>query len=126
MTTLITDYLPVYFQACKGSDALISGVQLLGLSATPLGNIIGGISVNITQRYRPQIWISWSLMLVGMSLFTLIKVKTSVGLIVLFCLLFGLGNGYVSSFFNYILYSESSLKVELRFGILPCAGTSPC
>jgi len=89
---LFQDYLPVYFQACKESDTLILGVQSLGLSATPLGNILGGISVNITQRYRPQIWISWSLMLIRMSLFTLIKVETSIGLVVLFCLLFGFGN----------------------------------
>ncbi|KAF8585267.1 MFS general substrate transporter [Ramaria rubella] len=73
-------YIPVYFQACKDADAVKSGVLTLGLASIAPTAVIGGVSVKIVKRYRPQIWTGWCLQVIGASLLTLVELKSSVGL----------------------------------------------
>ncbi|KAF8520691.1 MFS general substrate transporter [Gautieria morchelliformis] len=86
-------YIPVYFQACKDADAIQSGVLSLGLASIAPAAIIGGTSVKIVQRYRPQIWTGWCLQLIGLSLLTLVKLETPSGLAIVFCAIYGTGAG---------------------------------
>ncbi|KAF8520682.1 MFS general substrate transporter [Gautieria morchelliformis] len=86
-------YLPVYFQACKDADAMKSGVLSLGLASVPLTAIIGGTSVKIVQRYRPQIWTGWCLQLIGLSLLTLVKLETPSSWAIGCCVVYGTGAG---------------------------------
>jgi hypothetical protein len=82
------DYVPVYFQACKGTSAIGTGVDLLAfaLVLAPTG-IISGLSVNKTGRYRPQLWLSWVLLLTGIAAYTSLHAEsprsTATGLLVI-------------------------------------------
>jgi len=85
--------VPVYFQACKDASAIRSGVLLLGVASIAPAAIFGGASVKILKRYRPQLWAAWGLQVIGMSLMTLIKLETSIGAMVGFCVIYGIGAG---------------------------------
>ncbi|KAJ7104120.1 Mfs1.2 [Mycena belliarum] len=71
-------YLPVYYQACKEASPTASGVDLFGLtfSSAPM-SIFAGISVGITKRFRPQMWMGWCFMLVGFGLLSIVTFDTS-------------------------------------------------
>lgn len=89
----VADYLPVYFQACKGASPIHSGVLVLGLAAMTPAIIVTGFSVSITKHYRPQIWTGWVLQIIGMSLMTLVKLDSHVAQPVGFSVIFGVGAG---------------------------------
>lgn len=83
--TDLADYYPVYFQACKGSSPVRSGINSFGLAYSIIPpSVIFGISVAKTGRYRPQLWLAWVLLIVGAGLLTTIhadtKLATAIGL----------------------------------------------
>ncbi|KIJ48812.1 hypothetical protein M422DRAFT_225924 [Sphaerobolus stellatus SS14] len=86
-------YIPVYFQAVKDTTPLAAGVHMLGLASIALSAVIGGTSVKILQRYRPQIWLGWILMIIGMALFTTIKLQSPSGSAIGFSVVYGIGAG---------------------------------
>ncbi|KAK0205831.1 iron permease [Desarmillaria ectypa] len=91
-------YLPLYFQICKGSSPVKSGVQLFGLALPgPTFAVIAGISVKVTQRYRPQIWFGWITEIVGMGLLGSTSSTTAVGTVIGFEIIAGAGFGVVFS-----------------------------
>ena len=65
--------MPVYFQGCKSASPIATGVDLFGLALTlaPVG-IISGVSVAISHQYRPQLWLSWVLVMIGAGLLSTI------------------------------------------------------
>ncbi|KAF9063471.1 Mfs1.2 [Rhodocollybia butyracea] len=87
-------YLPVYYQACKEATALRSGILLLGL-AVMIGPavIVGGISVKVTQKYRPQLWIAWGLVMVGTGALTTTQADSPTALVVGIPVIAGAGAG---------------------------------
>jgi hypothetical protein len=85
--------VPTYFQACKGADPISAAVRTLGLSAISLSAVIGGVSVKILKRYRPQIWVAWALQIIGGGLMTTVTADTPSAHIVGFCVLYGAGAG---------------------------------
>ncbi|KAK0472778.1 MFS general substrate transporter [Armillaria novae-zelandiae] len=91
-------YLPLYFQVCKGFSPIKSGVNLFGLcfSAPPFA-VIAGISVKVTQRYRPQIWFGWITGIIGMGLLGSTSSTTSVGTVIGFEIIAGAGYGAIFS-----------------------------
>ncbi|KAK0191701.1 iron permease [Armillaria mellea] len=91
-------YMPLYFQVCKGFSPLKSGVQLLALALLgPTFAIIAGISVKVTQRYRPQIWVGWIIEIVGMGLLGSTSSTTAIGTVIGFEIIAGAGFGVVFS-----------------------------
>lgn len=88
------DYLAPYYQACKDASPVRSGVELLGyaLSVAPF-TVIGGISVTLTKRYRPQIWTAWILFVVGMIILTTVGADTSTGRPIGATVLLGIASG---------------------------------
>ncbi|GJJ10987.1 hypothetical protein Clacol_005216 [Clathrus columnatus] len=86
-------YLPVYFQACKGADASRSGILSLSMASVAIGAVIGGPSVKLISRYRPQIWFGWILQTLGISLLTTVKLETHVGVALVFIIIYGTGAG---------------------------------
>lgn len=102
MTVVSLDYMPVYFQACKGASPTGSGVDLFGLAMTlsPI-SIIGGISVTIFNCYRPQLWFGWSLTVLSMGVISTLDSASSRAMSIGFEVLAGVGMGiaYTGTFF---------------------------
>jgi len=97
-------YLPVYYQACKDSSPIASGVDLFGLSfSTAPFSIVAGISITGTKRYRPQIWIAWCALLIGTGLLSSVTENTSRATSIGFQVIVGIGVG--------ILYSAAYFPV---------------
>ncbi|CDO72013.1 hypothetical protein BN946_scf184943.g48 [Trametes cinnabarina] len=62
-------YLPVYFQACKDSSPVGSGVNMLpySLSIAPFA-IVAGATATGMNKYKPQNIIAWACITIGMGL----------------------------------------------------------
>ncbi|KAI0694301.1 Mfs1.2 [Cerioporus squamosus] len=107
----IAYYLPTYYQACKDASAVRSGVYILGLNAG-LGPAIvaAGVSVAITKKYRPQIWIAWTIFMVGMGIYTTVRADTGLAETIGIPILTAVGAGmlYPVSYFPVL----SPLPVE--------------
>ncbi|KAI0637000.1 MFS amino acid permease [Trametes polyzona] len=65
-------YLPVYFQVL-GSSATNAGVRMLPFSlGSALLSIVSGQITSRTGRWRPIMWVSWAIMVVGWGLMTML------------------------------------------------------
>ncbi|KAL0570932.1 hypothetical protein V5O48_011033, partial [Marasmius crinis-equi] len=59
-------FFSLYAQACKDASPMRAGVVVLPAAiCVGVFVILSGVSVTITKRYRPQIWIAWVLAIVG-------------------------------------------------------------
>lgn len=82
------DFMPTYFLACKGASPIRAGVDVLvsALTVAPCG-VVAGLSVKRTQRYRPQLWLGWTILVIGMGLMSIIDADSprslSIGLLVM-------------------------------------------
>ncbi|KAH9929006.1 Mfs1.1 [Epithele typhae] len=91
-------YLPVYYQACKDASPIASGVDLLGLCfATGGFAILTGVSVAALKRYRPQLWASWALIMLGLGLLSSLTADSPRGASIGYQVLVGVGVGMVYS-----------------------------
>ncbi len=92
------DFQPIFYQACKGSSAIRSGVEASGLAMT-LGPflIITGASVAVTKKYRQQLWLGWSLLTIAMGLMSTLHPDTSNVNSIGFLTFVGVGGGIVYS-----------------------------
>ena len=90
--------MPVYYQACKGASPTGSGVDFLSLTLT-LGPvlILTGASVQITKKYRAQLWIGWSFLVLATGVLTLLKADSPLSHGVGFPVLVGIGSGIIYS-----------------------------
>ncbi|KAF7378339.1 putative iron permease [Mycena sanguinolenta] len=89
-------YIPVYFQACQLASPIRSGADLLGLAfVIPVLAILTGVSVQILDRYRPQNYIGWTLIMVGFGLFTLLDKNSSKSIYIGFQAVLGVGLGII-------------------------------
>ncbi|RPD55107.1 iron permease [Lentinus tigrinus ALCF2SS1-6] len=71
-------YMPVFFQACMGASAIRSSVDTLPISVvmTPFA-MFCGITIKVTQKYRPMNYLGWTLSAVGVGLLTLLRPDSS-------------------------------------------------
>lgn len=92
----LEDYLPVYYQACKDASPLASGVDVLSFCfSTGSISIIIGVSIAVTKRYRPQLWVAWALIVVGVALLSTVSENTPRGASVGYQFIAGVGVGIV-------------------------------
>lgn len=100
----MSDYLPVYYQACKDATPLQSAIDMLGLSLS-MGPIviIASVSVTALRMYRVQHWLGWAVFMVGMGVFTTLDADAPISHAIGLPLLLGIGSG--------ILYGECTLSV---------------
>ncbi|KAJ7312393.1 iron permease [Mycena albidolilacea] len=91
-------YMPVYFQACMDASPIASGVDIFGLafSVAPSALLVG-LSIAKTRQYRPQIWLSWSLAIIGLGLFTTLDVDSSRAKAIGFQIIPGVGLGMMTA-----------------------------
>ncbi|KAI9698407.1 MAG: hypothetical protein M1836_003987 [Candelina mexicana] len=87
-------YLPLYFQAVRGSTALLSGVYLVPFALTlSLGSAATGVVIRKTGRYLEPIWFGMAVMTLGFGLFINLDANSSWAKIILFQIVAGLGVG---------------------------------
>ncbi|KAI9572003.1 major facilitator superfamily domain-containing protein [Boletus coccyginus] len=79
VTLTVVFFFPVYFQVCKGASSVASGVYALGMAAIAPAAILTGFSVKATERYRPQIWMAWTLTITALGLMSTLHVTDSLG-----------------------------------------------
>ncbi|KAG9020226.1 hypothetical protein FS842_007506, partial [Serendipita sp. 407] len=86
-------YLPNYFQVL-GSSATNAGIRMIPFSVGgALCAILGGQILARTGRYRPIMWISWAILVLGYGLFYLLDVHTSTAVQVILLLVEAIGLG---------------------------------
>ncbi|TFK84795.1 Mfs1.2 [Polyporus arcularius HHB13444] len=90
----VTYYIPTYFQSCKDASPIRSAVDMLGLSAS-IGPIVvaAGVSVSVLKVYRPQLWIAWSIWMIGMGFFSRVGADSSMAQAIGWPILMGAGAG---------------------------------
>lgn len=86
--------MPLYFQACKGYSESKSGLALFGITVTtPVASAATGVLIKYTQRYRPQIWTGWLLVIIGLALLCTVHERTPEALVIFYESLAGVGFG---------------------------------
>ena len=92
----MTDYFPVYFQACMDASPIRSGVMLFptALVNAPF-SIVAGIIIKGSGKYRLPNYAGWILMLIGFGLQTLLKAGSSTGAWVGFQFITAVGVGLI-------------------------------
>lgn len=87
-------YLPLYFQSVKEASPLRSGVLLVPLIVATAGTgVLNGLFIHRTGQYRPPMWIGTILMTLGNGLYIMLNPDTSIGAIIAFEIIEGIGSG---------------------------------
>lgn len=77
---IIIFYLPIYFQAVKGSSATKSGIEILPmLLSVVIGSLSGGILVTVLGYFTPFMIGGMALFTIGCGLLSTLAVDTSFG-----------------------------------------------
>jgi MFS family permease/ubiquinone/menaquinone biosynthesis C-methylase UbiE len=89
-------FLPVYFQGVLGASPLGSGVDQLPLNMflVPSGIVAGG-SISKTGKYKPQHFVGFTLISVGVGLFTLLHTGSHKAAWVCFQIIAAIGLGII-------------------------------
>ncbi|KAH0828708.1 MFS general substrate transporter [Lanmaoa asiatica] len=90
-------YYPVYFQACKGASPVASGIYSLAFASVGPAGVAAGLSVQVTRRYRPQMWIGWTLSIIGFGLLSTVGATDSIGKSAGYLVLLGWGTGMTAA-----------------------------
>lgn len=85
-------YLPLYFQSVKQASPTRSGILILPMMVIEAAvDILAGISIHHTGRYRELIWAGAALMTLGTGLYIIFGTDTSVAKVVGFEVIGGIG-----------------------------------
>ena len=108
-------FLPLYYQACKSASPIASGVDLLALcfSTGPI-SILTGLSITKTQRYRPQLWLGWALVVVGAALTSTLDEHTARGAGIAYQVVVGCGVGVVWSGAYFPVLAPLDVRLSAR------------
>jgi hypothetical protein len=75
-----TFYLPIWFQAIKGTTAVNAGIRLLPLFLGTVVFVIGsGIAISKSGYYAPWLTVDYAIRVIGAGLLTTFRVDTSIG-----------------------------------------------
>ncbi|KAI0684558.1 MFS general substrate transporter [Cytidiella melzeri] len=87
-------YLPTWFQSVRLASPVRSGLDFLPMSVTISPSAIAqGLIVAKLGHYRVVNFAGWTMMLVGMGLFTTMRVGTPIGVLALYQMIQGVGMG---------------------------------
>ncbi|KAE8153336.1 major facilitator superfamily domain-containing protein [Aspergillus avenaceus] len=91
-------YLPLYYEAVREYDPILTGVAMLPQTFTVAPSaIICGMIITFTGRYRWGLWLGWTISTVGIGTFCLLKVHTSTAAWILLNIPGGLGLGILTA-----------------------------
>ncbi|KAJ5238343.1 hypothetical protein N7468_002962 [Penicillium chermesinum] len=104
-------YMPLYFEAVKEYNPVITGVALFPATFTvaPSAMIVGA-AISRTGRYRWAIWSGWVVSTIGLGLVCLIKVNTSIHGWILLNIVPGLGLGILFPSLGYAVQAAAVPK----------------
>ena len=89
-------YLPLYFQSVKQASPLHSGILILPMMVTEAAvDIIVGILIHQTGRYREIIWSGAALMTLGTGLYITFGIDTSIARIIGFQIIASIGTAFL-------------------------------
>lgn len=89
-------YLPLYFQSVKQASPLRSGILILPMMITEaVVDIMVGILIHQTGRYREAIWVGVTLMTLGTGLYISFRTDTSVARVIGFEIIGGIGTALI-------------------------------
>lgn len=104
-------YLPIWFQATHGDDAVTSAVHLLPLILAQLfGTIVSGGLTTRIGYYMPFVWLSVVFMPIGAGLLTTCYVGMPTAKWIGYQILFGLGLGFGFQQANVAAQASLALK----------------
>ncbi|KAL9062375.1 MAG: hypothetical protein Q9157_008976 [Trypethelium eluteriae] len=85
-------YLPLYFQSVKQATPLHSGILIVPMMVTEASvEVLTGILIHRTGRYREIIWIGVTLMTLGTGLYINFRIDTPIARIIGFEIIGGIG-----------------------------------
>lgn len=89
-------YLPLYFQSVKEAKPIQSGLYILPLTVTEaLAGLVTGFLIHRTGRYVEFMWIGMAFLTLGNGLFIYLGAQSSLGLVIGFEIINGIGAGLV-------------------------------
>ncbi|EAU87383.2 MFS multidrug transporter [Coprinopsis cinerea okayama7 len=89
-------FMPVYFQACKDAGPIQSGIDMFGGTLTVGPFIVfGGVSVTVWKVYRPQLWVGWILLTVGMGVLSIVDASSPLSHSIGICVITASGAGII-------------------------------
>ena len=110
-------YAPLYFEAVKGYTPIISGVALFPQTFTVApASVAVGFAITATGRYRWSLWSGWSLTTLGMGLFYILDVDTTVPAWIFLGLVGGLGLGILFPSMAFAIQAASSSE-DIAFAV---------
>ncbi|KAJ6629600.1 major facilitator superfamily domain-containing protein [Mycena sp. CBHHK59/15] len=96
ITITIGFYLPTWFQSVRQASPIISGLYFLPLVVTLSPSaIVQGLIVTKTGKYRLINLLGWCILLLGAGLLISVQARTSIGVIVVYQLIMGVGMGFL-------------------------------
>ncbi|KAL3487493.1 major facilitator superfamily domain-containing protein [Aspergillus germanicus] len=102
-------YLPLYFQSVKQASPLRSGLYILPMMVTEAAtDILTGIVIHRIGRYREITWVGTILMALGTGLYIKLDRETSLGTIIAFQIVGGIGTAML--FQTPVLAIQSSVS----------------
>lgn len=91
---ILTFYIPLYFQAVRGTNATKSGVAMLPLVlSSTISSIVGGILVTMVGYYTPFMIFGMAAFTVAVGLISTIGFRTAVAKVIGFLIFAGVGMG---------------------------------
>ncbi|KAH8667075.1 major facilitator superfamily protein [Xylariales sp. PMI_506] len=89
-----TFYLPIYFQAIKGTTAVDAGIRLLPLFLGTVISVIGsGIAISKSGYYTPWLIVGCAIRVIGAGLLATLQVDTGAGKWIGYQIIVGVGTG---------------------------------
>lgn len=128
-------FLPLYFEAAKGYNPILSGVALFPatLTVAPV-SIISGIIISKTGDFRVLTWIGWVATTLGCGVMYMLDANSSVAQWVFLTLCMGIGLGFLYTslaFVNQSASDDSSMAFAVSLFIFArllgqCLGVAIC
>jgi MFS family permease len=104
-------YMPLYFQAVKGSTAIMSGVDIFPATFTvaPSAIVVAAV-IGKTGKYRWAVWLGWTCATIGYGIMHLLDVNTSTVAWVFITLVAGFGTGVLYPSLTFAIQAATPNK----------------
>lgn len=87
-------YIPLYLQGVMGQSPVKSGVSMIPFMVITAGTgVLTGVIIHKTGRFRELIWVGTCFLCLGIALFSILDVGTSLGELIGLTLIVGCGSG---------------------------------